>query len=111
MTNREALLSKINIPVKPGSVTTVLLEQNIIPDEEYTPQNEESRKGVDLALAALIFVVALSPDSVKELDYLLTQRSIDGLLKLRKGLLKRWGMPDEMEEDNTPTITSVSDLW
>ncbi|MBE8712541.1 DUF6706 family protein [Sphingobacterium hungaricum] len=111
MTNRKALLSKVNFPVKPDTVTTVLLEQNINPEEEYTPQNEESRKGIDLALAALIFVVALSPESVKELDFQLTQRSIDGLLKLRRAILKKWGMPDEMEEDDTPIITSVSDLW
>lgn len=111
MTSREALLSKVNFPVKPGSVTTVLLEQGINSEEDYTPEIEESRKGIDLALAALIFVVALSPESVKELDYQLTQRSIDGLLKLRRGLLKRWGMPDEMEEDNAPRITNISDLW
>lgn len=109
MTNREALISKIGIPVKPSSVTTALTDEGINPDGEYLPITEEGRRGIDLALAALILVLSLSPESVKELDYQITSRSIDGLLNIRKGLLKRWGVKDEM--DDGPVITSVSDLW
>ncbi|SMG32203.1 DUF6706 family protein [Sphingobacterium psychroaquaticum] len=109
MTNREALLSDISIRVKPNSVTKVLIDQGVNPDGEYLPQDEQCRRGVDLALAALILVLSLSPESVKELDYQLTSRSIEGLLKIRKGILKRWGVEDEM--DDSATITSISDLW
>lgn len=91
MTNREALVSKVGIPVRPNSVTTVLVDENIDPDGEYLPLDKDCRRGVDLALAALILVLSLSPDSVKELDYQITSRSIEGLLKIRKGLLKKMG--------------------
>jgi len=109
MTNREALISKIGIPLRPGSVNTALVDQGVNPDGEYLPQDNDCRRGVDLALAALILVLSLSPESVKELDYQLTSRSIEGLLKIRKGLLKKWGVDDEM--DDGPAIISVSDLW
>lgn len=109
MTNRGALLSKINISLSPDSVETALLEQDITPDEDYNPKDKDNRRGIDLALASLILVISLSPKSVKELDYQITQHDIDQLLVLRKGILKRWGITDEM--DNSATITSVSDLW
>lgn len=109
MTNQEALLSKINISLRPTSVETALLEQSLAPGDEYNPKEKGNVRGIDLALAALILVVSLSPKSVKELDYQITQQDVDQLLKLRAGLLKRHGVDDEMS--NRATITSVSDLW
>lgn len=109
MTNREALISKIGVPLRPDSVDTALNDEDVNPDGEYLPKDNDCRRGVDLALAALILVLSLSPESVKELDYQLTSRSIAGLLTIRKGLLKKWGVEDEM--DDGPVITSVSDLW
>lgn len=109
MTNQEVLLSKINLSVSPASVKTALLDQELDPNQEYNPKEIENRRAIDLALAALILVISLSPKSVKELDFQITQHDIDQLFKLRKGLLKRWGIEDEM--DDSATITSVSDLW
>jgi len=110
MTNREALLSGINdIPVKDISVSKVLLDQDINPDGEYQPKDVDNRRGVDLALAALILVISLSNKSIKELDFQITQHDIDQLLILRYGILRKWNVEDEMEE--SATITDISDLW
>jgi len=110
MTNREALLGGMNdIPVKDISVSKVLLDQGINPDTEYQPNDNENRRGVDLALAALILVISLSNKSIKQLDFQITQHDIDQLLILRNGILRKWDVDDEMEE--SATITDISDLW
>jgi len=67
MTNREALLSKINLSVSPASVETALLDQEIVPDEDYNPKDKDNRRGVDLALAALILVFQIQGSAEAEL--------------------------------------------
>lgn len=110
MTNRDALLSGVNdIPVKDISVTKVMLDQDLDPDGEYQPQDIDNKRAVDLALAALILVISLSNKSIKELDFQITQHDIEQLLILRNGILRKWGIEDEMEE--SATITDISDLW
>lgn len=109
MTNREALQAKIGQRVKAASIDLVLLENGLNPLEEYSPTIENNRKSLELAQAELLFLLCTSPDSVKELDFHLTQRDIDKLLKLRSILLKRWGVDDGSGDG--PRIESISDLW
>jgi len=63
----------------------------------------------DLALAGLLFWICTSRKSIKELDFQVTQSDVDDWLKLRSILLKRWDVPNEL--DNDPVIESTSDLW
>lgn len=109
MTNQEALQSKINFAIKPVSVQTALMDQEIDPSGEYNPSDKDNRKAVDLALAALILVVCTSPKSIKELDFQIAQHDVDQLLLLRSVILRKHGEPDEL--DNSPKIISISDLW
>ncbi|MFD1770876.1 DUF6706 family protein [Sphingobacterium suaedae] len=110
MTNREVLKAKIAQPVPEGTIDLVLIEQGVLPDNQFDPSLEDDRKGMDLAQAGLIFWFCTNRKSVKELDFQFTQHDIDDLLKIRRVLLNRWGVPDELDTDS-PTIESVSDLW
>jgi hypothetical protein len=84
MTFREALKAKItNVP--DITIDLVLAERGLDPVGTYQPTNDEHRKPVDL--------VSL-PETVKQLDYQLTHRDVDGLLKLRSSLLSKWGESD-----------------
>lgn len=64
-------------------------------DEYKIPDNT---KPVEVALAGLILTIAMSPKSVKELDYQVTEHDMDDLLKLRLIIIKRYGLPDELAE-------------
>lgn len=110
MTNREALKAKIGQPIPQATIDLELVEQDLQPESEYNPKDEDNRKGMDLAQAGLIFRMCTSRKSVKELDFQFSQHDIDDLLKLRRVLLARWGVADELAEEG-PTITSVSGLW
>jgi hypothetical protein len=93
MTFREALKAKItNVP--DITIDLVLAERGLDPVGTYQPTNDEHRKPVDLAHAdAILYLVSL-PETVKQLDYQLTHRDVDGLLKLRSSLLSKWGESD-----------------
>jgi len=55
-----------------------------------------------------LLYIATLPQSVKELDLQLTQHDIDGLLRLRTGLLAKWDEPDTFGV--AAQITDISDL-
>lgn len=107
-TNREALQSKIGHRVPQVTLETVLAERGLIPAGEYNPQVEEQRKAMDLSQADVILYLCTLPKSVKELDLQLTQHDIEGLLRLRSGLLAKWEEPDTFGV--AAKITNISDL-
>lgn len=107
MTNREALQAQIAQSVPQATIELKLAEQGLNPADDYIPTDEANRKGIDLALAGIILYICLSPESVKELDYQLTQRDIEGLMRLRGTLLSKWDEPDPY---GVAQITDISDL-
>ncbi|QEL01571.1 hypothetical protein FKG96_12390 [Olivibacter sp. LS-1] len=109
MINRKALQAKIGIPVPQDTIDLNLVEQKLNPESEFDPENKENVKGIDLALAGVIWFILLSPKSVRELDYQLTQQDADDLLNIRKALRKKHGLEDDMYDG--PVITDLSDTW
>jgi hypothetical protein len=93
MTNKEALKAQINYPVREDSIDLALLNAGVSPETTYVPATHQ--KGVETALAGLIFILVTSPKSESELDYSLTSQDIDQLLALRSVILKRWDLTDE----------------
>lgn len=108
MTIREALLAQASFlnQVPEETLAFQLTEVDLIPDANYNPVSD--RRGLDLALAGLFLFIATQPVSIKELDWGITNISVADLLKLRSGLLRKWGINDDM--NGQPEIKSVS-LW
>lgn len=109
MTNKEALQAELSVRVPLNTIEMNLRKQGVDPAAEYDPENDEDQRGIDLALAGLILFICLSPKSIKELDFMITNQDVKDLLLLRSGLLKKHGVDDEMSQE--PTIESISDLW
>ena len=102
MTNLQAIQAKLNRPMPPLTLELALMERGLEGEGVYTiPDNI---KLVEIALAGLIFTIAMSPKSVKELDYQVTEHDMDDLLKLRLIIINRYGLVDELaEKENTVT--------
>ncbi|AMQ00935.1 hypothetical protein AY601_4084 [Pedobacter cryoconitis] len=102
MTNLKALQAELNRPMPEITLELALLKNNLDADATYVvPDNI---KPVEVALAGLILTIAMSPKSVKELDYQVTEHDMDDLLKLRLIIIKRYGLVDELaEKENTVT--------
>jgi hypothetical protein len=105
MTNLQALQAELNRPLPAMALELALLKAGLDASETYLiPDNI---KPVEIALAGLVFSIALAPKSVKELDYQVTEHDMNDLLKLRSIILVRYGLPDELapQED---TINGAS---
>jgi len=102
MTNLKALQAELNRPMPSITLELALLKAGLDADSVYAvPDNI---KPVEIALAGLILTIAMSPKSVKELDYQVTEHDMDDLLKLRLIIIKRYGLVDELaEKENTVT--------
>ncbi len=109
MNNKEALQFEFGQKVPDGVLSTQLIKAGLDPEHDFDPTTEENSKKMDLALAGLLFWICTSRKSIKELDFQVTQNDVDDWLKLRSVLLKRWDVPNEL--DNEPVIVSMSDLW
>ncbi len=109
MNNKETLQFEFGQKVPDGVLSTQLKKAGLNPDDEFDPTTGENSKMMDLALAGLLFWICTSRKSIKELDFQVTQSDVDDWLKLRSILLKRWDVPNEL--DNDPVIESMSDLW
>lgn len=107
MTNKEALLAQASFlnSVPDATISFQMTEVDLDPIVAYSVAD---RKKLDIALAGLFLFIATQPVSIKELDWGITNISVADLLRLRSGLLKKWGIDDEL--NNQPTIQSVS-LW
>lgn len=102
ITNLQALQAKLQRKFPELPLELALLEANLEKDGTYViPDNI---KPVEIALAGLIYTIAISPKSVKELDYQVTEHDMEDLLKARRIILIRYGLPDELaEKENTVT--------
>jgi len=102
MTNLKALQAKLNRDLPEIALELALQENGLVATTEYNPVTDI--KPVEVALAGLILAIAMSPKSVKELDYQVTQHDMDDLLKLRLIIINRYGLVDELaEKENTVT--------
>ncbi|WP_312190210.1 DUF6706 family protein [Sphingobacterium sp.] len=110
MNNKEALQFEFGQKVPDGVLSTQLIKAGLNPENDFDPTTGENSKMMDLALAGLLFWICTNRKSIKELDFQVTQNDVDDWLKLRSILLKRWGVPDELDDEG-PVIESVSDLW
>lgn len=100
MTNLQALQAKLNRSLPALTLELALLEAGLEAGSDYAPV--DNKKPVEIALAGLIYTIALAPKSVKELDYQVTEHDMDDMLKLRSIILKRYGLPDELApQENT----------
>lgn len=108
MTNAEALQSKFSQNVPQATIDLALAERGLNPAGDYNPVIEDQRKAMDLSQADVILYFCTLPQSVKELDYQLTQHDIDSWLRLRSGLLDKWDEPDTFGV--AALITDISDL-
>lgn len=100
MTNLQALQAKLNRSLPVLTLELALLEAGLEAANDYDPK--ENIKPVEVALAGLIYTIALAPKSVKELDYQVTEHELKDLLTLRSIILKRYGLPDELApQENT----------
>src|SRR5690606_22131348 len=107
MTIREALLAQASFlnDVPESALEFQLTEVELTPNAEYSVAD---RKSLDLALAGLFLFIATQPASIKELDWGITNISVSDLVKLRRGLLKKWGIDDDFNDQ--PEIKAVR-LW
>ena len=102
MTNLKALQAKLNRNLPEIALELALQENGLVATAAYNAVTDI--KPVEVSLAGLILAIAMSPKSVKELDYQVTQHDMDDLLKLRSIILIRYGLPDELaEKENTVT--------
>jgi len=100
MTNLQALQAKLNRSLPALTLELALLEAGLDASAEYVVA--DNIKPVEIALAGLILTIASAPKSVKELDYQVTEHEMEGLLKIRSIILKRYGLPDELApQENT----------
>lgn len=110
MNNKEALQFEFGQKVPDGVLSVQLKKAGLDPEQDFDPDADGNVKKMDLALAGLLFWVSTKANSIKELDLQITQNKVDEWLKLRSIILKRWGVPNELDEEE-PEIESTSDLW
>jgi hypothetical protein len=105
MTNLQALQAELNRSLPAMTLELALLKAGLDGADDYAvPDNI---KPVEIALAGLIFTIALAPKSVRELDYQVTEHDLDEMLKLRRIIIIRYGLVDELAVQE-PTINGAS---
>lgn len=89
MTNLEVLKGNISGNFTDSQLTDMLVKVGLEPMDVYNSDNE---KKIDLArIETIIFLMGTS-QSVRELDYQITQRSFDELKGLLDILYAKWGI-------------------
>jgi hypothetical protein len=98
MTNREALLAQTAIlkQVPTQAIEFQLANQGLVAEQEY---DRNKFKELELALAGLILWVITMAKSESELDYSITRQDAGVLLALRRGILSKYGLPDELSSE------------
>lgn len=105
MTNKEALLAKLQTPVSDASLEVALLDRGVTPATTYDTTQVE---GVELALVDLLYSLFTKPD-ISEGGYSVSHP--DFLRKLRERIIQlatKYKLDDLLAQlqDPTPTVTS-----
>ena len=89
MTNLEVLKGSISASFTDEKLSALLVKVGLEPTAVYTIENQ---KQIDLAtIESIIFLMGTS-ESVRELDYQVTQRSFNDLMGLLNILYAKWGL-------------------
>lgn len=91
MTNLEVLKGSISASFTDEQLSALLVKVGLEPTENYTIENQ---KQIDLATIESIIILMGTSESVRELDYQVTQRSFNDLMGLLNVLYAKWGKPN-----------------
>lgn len=91
MTNLEVLRGSVSGNFTDNQLSVLLVKVGLDPTEIYTVENQ---KKIDLATIETIIFLMGTSESVRELDYQITQRSFADLKGLLSLLYKKWGLKD-----------------
>lgn len=89
MTNLEVLKGSVSGNFTDEQLSVLLVKVGLEPNEIYTSENQ---KAIDLATIETIIFLMGTSQSVRELDYQVTQRSYSDLLGLINTLYAKWGL-------------------
>lgn len=89
MTNLEVLKGSISASFTDEQLSALLVKVGLEPTENYTIENQ---KQIDLATIESIIILMGTSESVRELDYQVTQRSFNDLMGLLNVLYAKWGL-------------------
>lgn len=91
MTNLEVLRGSISGNFTDAQLSALLVKEGLEPNEIYTIENKNK---IDLATIETIIFLMGTSESVRELDYQITQRSFNDLLGLLNLLYRKIGKPN-----------------
>lgn len=97
MTNLEVLKGSISGGFTNEQLSTYLVKVGLEPTEIYTTDNQ---KQIDLATIETIIFLMGTSQSVRELDYQVTQRSFTDLMGLLNVLYAKWGIQNPYLRNN-----------
>ena len=97
MTNLEVLKGSISGGFTNEQLSTYLVKVGLEPTEIYTTDNQ---KAIDLATIETIIFLMGTSQSVRELDYQVTQRSFADLMGLLNLLYMKWGIQNPYLRNN-----------
>lgn len=91
MTNLEVLKGSVSGGFTDLQLNTYLVKVGLEPTDVYVTENQ---KKIDLATIETIIYLMGTSQSVRELDYQITQRSFADLMGLLNMLYLKWGIPN-----------------
>lgn len=97
MTNLEVLKGSISGGFTNEQLSTYLVKVGLEPTSIYTTDNQ---KAIDLATIETIIFLMGTSQSVRELDYQVTQRSFTDLMGLLNLLYMKWGIQNPYLRNN-----------
>lgn len=97
MTNLEVLKGSISGGFTNEQLSTYLVKVGLEPTSIYTTDNQ---KAIDLATIETIIFLMGTSQSVRELDYQITQRSFTDLMGLLNLLYMKWGIQNPYLRNN-----------
>lgn len=97
MTNLEVLKGSISASFTDNQLSVLLVKIGLEPTQIYTIENQ---KKIDLATIEAIIYLMSTSQSVRELDYQVTQRTFDELQGLINVLYAKWGLKNPYLRNN-----------
>lgn len=97
MTNLEVLKGSTSGGFTDIQLSTYLVKVGLEPTQVYVTENQ---KAIDLATIETIIFLMGTSQSVRELDYQVTQRSFSDLMGLLNVLYMKWGIQNPYLRNN-----------
>lgn len=96
MTNLEAFKTILEGTFSDSQLELWLINNNLNPSDTYVKENARL---LDMAKIDSILLLVSTEQSVRELDYQITNRSVEDLLALIGALYAKWGMKNPLEKN------------